>query len=56
MIDVIYGLGHRRVLRRVGPVRLRLREDVTMENLSVGIVAGVLIVYLFWTLIAPEQF
>jgi len=27
-----------------------------MENLLVGIVAAGLIVYLFWTLIAPEQF
>jgi len=27
-----------------------------MENLLVGIVAGALIVYLFWTLLAPEQF
>jgi len=27
-----------------------------MENLLVGGVAGALIIYLFWTLIAPEQF
>jgi hypothetical protein len=33
-----------------------LLEVVTMENLLVGGVAGALIIYLFWTLIAPEQF
>jgi len=29
---------------------------VKMENLLVGVVAAALVVYLFWTLIAPEQF
>ena len=47
---------NRRFLRGVGALCLRLREVVNMENLLVGIVAGALIVYLFWTLIAPEQF
>jgi K+-transporting ATPase KdpF subunit len=31
-------------------------EDVSMENAAVGIVAVALLVYLFWTLIGPEQF
>ena len=48
---------HDRLFCREHFVRIRLREALTMvENIIVGIVAFGLIIYLFWTLIRPENF
>ena len=51
----VYWINHR-VLCDLCFVYLRLREAVTMENILVGGIAVLLIVYLFWTLIRPEHF
>jgi K+-transporting ATPase KdpF subunit len=37
-------------------VRFLLREGVTMENVIVGIIAVLLLGYLFYALIRPEKF
>ena len=49
-------LGDRRLLRAGRGIRARLREALTMEYALVGTVGALLIVYLFWTLVRPEDF
>jgi len=49
-------LGDPRVLRTERGIRLRVREVVAMENALVGMLGVVLIMYLFWTLVRPEDF
>ena len=49
-------LGDPGVLRTERGIRVRVRKVVTMENTLVGMVAVLLVVYLFWTLVRPEDF
>ena len=49
-------LGDPGVLRRHRGIRLCVREVVAMENVLVGMAGAGLILYLFWTLIRPEDF
>jgi K+-transporting ATPase KdpF subunit len=48
--------GDHRLLRRRHRLHVRVREALIMENIVVGGVAVLLLVYLFVSLIRPEKF